>query len=208
MPVNRPLPPLPPRPVRDLPARPTPASEPTPVAEVPGATPLPEGVSRDMIVALARELAAEMARSARPAPAARPLNDARPARSDARQSKPDARPMRFVYGAGAVAAMSVMAVGLVQPDFAATADQSAGSGPTADPNPVAQVPGTTVQHVTQYIQLKPGQTAPPGATVIAANAPTPRVVVTHNTPSGPAAQPAARPPAPKPATRQSGRPRP
>ncbi|MEO8625268.1 MAG: hypothetical protein ABI452_01075 [Candidatus Limnocylindrales bacterium] len=173
---------------------------------------LPEGVSREMIVALARELAAEMARSARPTPGARPLSDARPARMDSRQSKPDARPMRFVYGAGAVAAMSVMAVGLVQPDFAATADQSGASDPTAEPNAVAQVPATTVQHVTQYVQLKPGETAPPGAKVIAANAPTPRIVVTHNTPSGPAAQPvarpAARPPAPKPVTRQSGKPRP
>ena len=153
-----------------------------------------------------------MARSARPAPGARSSPDARSARPDSRQSKPDARPMRFVYGAGAVAAMSVMAVGLVQPDFAATADQPAGSDPTADPNAVAQAPSTTVRHVTQYIQLKPGQTAPPGAKVIAANAPTPRVVVTHNAPSGPAAQPAAqpaaRPPAPKPVTRQSGRPRP
>ncbi|MDL2335406.1 MAG: hypothetical protein QFC55_05195, partial [Chloroflexota bacterium] len=120
MPVNRPLPPLPPRPVRDLPARPAPAPEPTSVGDAAGAISLPEGVSRDMIVALARELAAEMARSARPAPGARPLTDARPARPDSRQSKPDARPMRFVYGAGAVAAMSVMAVGLVQPDFAAT----------------------------------------------------------------------------------------
>ncbi len=113
--------------------------------------------------------------------------------------------MRFVYGAGAVAAMSVMAVGLVQPDFAATADQTGGSDPTADPTAVPQAPGTTVQHVTRYIQLKPGETAPPGARVIAANAPTPRVVVTHNTPSGPATQPAPRPPAPKPVTRQSGR---
>jgi hypothetical protein len=154
-----------------------------------------------MVISLAREIAAEMARSGRPA------TDARPARLDARSSKPDARPMRFVYGAGAVAAMSVMAAGLVQPDFAATADQTAGSA-ALDQNAIAQLPDTTVRHVTQYIHLKPGETAPPGATVIAADAPTPRVVVTHNSPGGQAAQPAARPPAPKPATRQSGRPRP
>jgi hypothetical protein len=119
--------------------------------------------------------------------------------------------MRFVYGAGAVAAMSVMAVGLVQPDFAATADQTGTSdGATVDPNAVAQAPGSVaVRHVTQYIHLKPGETAPPGATVIAANAPTPRVVVTHNQPANPpTAQPAARPPAPAPRTRQSGRPKP
>lgn len=218
MPANRPLPPLPPRPTqRELPPRPTaqrelPPRPATPAADASAATQLPDGVSRDMIVALARELAAEMARSSRPAPGARPGNDARPARSDSRQSKPDARPMRFVYGAGAVAAMSVMAVGLVQPDFAATADQSNASDPTADPSAVAQVPGdTTVQHITQYVHLQPGETAPPGSTVITANAPTPRVVVTHNVASGQAAAPAApaaRPPAPKPATRQSGKPKP
>jgi hypothetical protein len=182
---------------------------------------LPPGVSRDVIVALARELAAEMARSGQATLAAvpkperelppRPTSDARPARSDARPSKPDARPMRFVYGAGAVAAMSVMAVGLMQPDFAATADQPASADGSADPSAVAQAPAdVAVRHVTQYIQLKPGQTAPPGATVIAADAPTPRVVVTHNAPSGQAAsQPAARPqaPAPAPRTRQSGKPR-
>jgi len=191
---------------------------------------LPPGVSRDVIVALARELAAEMARTGqapvtpttrpeRELPArptrelpARPTPDARPARSDVRPSKPDARPMRFVYGAGAVAAMGVLAVGLVQPDFAATADQTGNSdGAAIDPNAAAQVPGNVaVRHVTQYINLKPGQTAPPGATVIAANAPTPRVVVTHNQPANaPAARPAARPaaPAPAPRTRQSGKPR-
>jgi hypothetical protein len=114
--------------------------------------------------------------------------------------------MRFVYGAGAVAAMSVMAVGLVQPDFAATADQS-GSGNAGHTSTVAQVPpDVTVRHVTQYIHLKPGQNAPPGATVIAAAAPTPRVVVTHTSPGGPVAQPAPRPANPKPVTRQSGRP--
>jgi hypothetical protein len=199
---------------------------------------LPPGVSRDVVVALARELAAEMvlsgqvpkdptpkpvrelpprpARELPPRPAgalpARSSSDARPARSQSKPSKPDPRPMRFVYGAGAVAAMSVMAVGLVQPDFAATADQPASPDGTAvDSNAVAQVPAdVAVRHVTQYIHLKPGQTAPPGATVITANAPTPRVVVTRSQPANPpAAQPAPRPqaPAPKPATRQSGKPR-
>lgn len=222
MPVNRPLPPLPAKPVRDLPPRPTAgrplpprpaspvatASAPGSAAEALSAMALPEGVSRDMVVALARELAAEMARSSRPAPVARPAADARLARPDSRQSKPDARPMRFVYGAGAVAAMSVMAVGLVQPDFAATADQIVGSNSTPDPNAVAQVPAdVAVTHVTQYIHLQPGETAPPGATVIAPDAPTPRIVVTHNAPTGQVAQPAARP-APRPVTRQSGKVRP
>jgi hypothetical protein len=115
--------------------------------------------------------------------------------------------MRVVYGAGAVAALSVMAVGLVQPDYAATADQPGVSDPAADPFAVAQAPTTgDVRHVTRYIYLKPGQTAPPGATVVAANAPTPRVVVTHNSVGGStASQPAPKPAQPKPVTRQSGK---
>ncbi len=215
MPVNRPLPPLPPRPARDLPPRPVADPQHAPAThDASSAQELPEGVSRDLIVALARQLADEMVRSGQQARLARdlptrPTPVARPARSDARPSKPDARPMRFVYGAGAVAAMSVMAVGLVQPDFAATADQTVSSDvATADPNAIAQAPAdVAVRHVTQYIHLQPGQTAPAGATVITANAPTPQVVVTHNRPANqPAAQPAARP-APAPRTRQSGKPR-
>lgn len=158
--VNRPLPQLPPRPVRDLPP---------PQAEA--------------------------------------------ARAASSPSKPDARPMRVVYGAGAVAALSVMAVGLVQPDYAATADQTIVSDPAADPHAGAAAPANgDVRHVTRYIYLKPGQTAPPGATVIAANAPKPRVVVTHNSTGGggggggTVSQPAPKPAPPKPVTRQSGRP--
>jgi hypothetical protein len=166
MAADRQLPPLPPRPTRELPPR------------------------------AARESAAPK----------QPVRETRAAR-------PDARPMRLVYGAGAVAALSVMAVGLVQPDPGAT-DPAAAPDPTAKPDRVAQAPADSgVRHVTRYIHLKPGQTAPPGAKVIAADAPTPRIVVTHNGPSAPVSQPATQPapkPAPtrKPVTRQSGRPRP
>ena len=103
--------------------------------------------------------------------------------------------MRVVYGAGAVAAVSIMAVGLVQPDWSSNADPSATDEswqPTDDPGAVAALPdgtpqglpdptagtdngGGKVRHVIHYVYLKPGQTAPPGATVIAASAPPPRV---------------------------------
>ncbi len=169
-------------------------------------------------------------------------------------NKPDPRPMRVVYGAGAVAVASVMAVGLVQPDFTATADQQAASDANAaDPNAGADqlnagtansngqarnkktTTDTTqanvqVKHVVKYIHLKPGQTAPPGATVITPGQPTPRIVVANNpapapnkpvarNPNPPAAKPPPAvknppavkpppPPAPKPTvkTRQSGHP--
>ena len=114
-------------------------------------------------------------------------------------NRPDARPMRIVYGAGAVAAVSIMAVGLVQPDWTSTADpgQTDDSvNPTDDPGAIAVLSdgtdpgqpdptgtsadgrGGKVRHVIRYIYLKPGQTAPPGATVISASPPPPRIV--HN----------------------------
>lgn len=117
-------------------------------------------------------------------------------RVDNRPGKPDPRPMRVVYGAGAVAVVSVMAVGLVQPDFSSGADQQATSDPQiADAN-VGQdgtsngrsdqsgngttQPAAQVRHVIKYIHLKPGQTAPPGATVITRGQPTPRIVTANN----------------------------
>ena len=118
--------------------------------------------------------------------------------------------MRIVYGAGAVAAMSVMAVGLVQPDWTSTADQ----GPTdnsyaADPNAVAALPNGKAEagptdstqgkgegaanvkprHVTRYVYLKPGQTAPPGATVVSATAPPSRGGRNHQSNPNPTATP-------------------
>jgi len=144
--------------------------------------------------------------------------------------------MRIAYGAGAVAVASVMAIGLVQPDFTATADQPQ----TDDPNAVdpgldqgtssgakGNATGRTnqsqtnvqVTHVTKYIHLKPGQTAPPGATVIQPGQPTPRIVVANNpapppanhNPNPPANNPPPKPPpppAPRPTikTHQSGHP--
>ena len=49
----------------------------------------------------------------------------------------------------------------------------------------AQIAAVPVQHVVQYVQLLPGQTPPPNATVSqAAPAPTPRVVVVTTRQSG------------------------
>ena len=128
--------------------------------------------------------------------------------------------MRVVYGTGAVAVVSVIAVGLVQPDFTATAEQTADTTST-DGNAVAadytqnqaDTPRTTrsqgsnnagksqpnvqVNHVTRYIHLKPGQTAPPGAKVIQPGQPTPRIVINTRPAPGPN-PPAGNPPAAKP----------
>jgi hypothetical protein len=157
----------------------------------------------------------------RPAAAARPdaATVARAPRPAAvRPGRPDPRPMRVVYGASAVAVAGVITAGLFQPVTTPAAADS-----TTDPlaaqsgiasgvaDQVAPAPDVVVTHVIKYIHLKPGQTAPPGATVITPDAPAPRVVVTHNAPANqPAPKPAARP-APKPTpppvqTRTSGHP--
>lgn len=119
--------------------------------------------------------------------------------------RPDPRPMRAVYGAGAVAAVSIMAVGLVQPDWSAAADPGASdegavavlSGDKAelvqsDPTPGERAKGTNPRHVTRYIYLKPGQTAPPGATVVWASAP-PASNTGRNHPNRPVATASPRP---------------
>lgn len=94
--------------------------------------------------------------------------------------RPDARPMRIVYGAASVAALSALTVGLAHPSppveevlFDTTADLPP---PTA--GPVVTSAPVEVTHVINYVQLKPGESPPPGATVIAPDAPAPRIVVT------------------------------
>jgi hypothetical protein len=46
---------------------------------------------------------------------------------------------------------------------------------------VADPAAAPVRHVTRYVQLEPGQTAPPQASIVPAPKPTPRVVVVTTT---------------------------
>jgi hypothetical protein len=112
-------------------------------------------------------------RQAASPPTARPSERARPA-------KPDARPMRVVYGVGALAAVSVIAVGMVQPDYGNAGDSGNSSGSddvnvSLDPgyasfDGATPSPNVVVQHVIEYVQLAPGQTPPPDSIVIGASA--------------------------------------
>jgi hypothetical protein len=122
--------------------------------------------------------------------------------------------MRIVYGAASVAALSALTVGLAHPQppppdevaFDTTADV-----PTAAPDLTVTTAPVEVTHVINYVHLKPGESPPPGATVITPDAPAPQVVVTtipgkviHQ-----AAPPAPAAAQPKPRvikTRQSGHP--
>lgn len=90
------------------------------------------------------------------------------------KAKPDARPMRVALGAGGVAAFSALVAAIVMPAKPAVVV------PAADPQqaaPAANGTPITAQRPIQYIQLQPGQTAPPGATVIDPAAPKPTTVV-------------------------------
>jgi hypothetical protein len=119
------------------------------------------------------------------------------------RSKPDAKPMRIALGAGGIAAFSALAAAIVLPPRPAVL-------PTTPylQQPVTNLPGTVVatQAPILYLQLQPGQTAPPGAKVIssspAAAAPAAAAPV-----AAPAAARVAAPVAPKPIivkTTQSG----
>ena len=98
------------------------------------------------------------------------------ARSVGPKARPDPRPSRLVVGAGALAALSVMAAGLVRYPVAdlATADRSVAA--TA-----AHATHVKVQRRVRYVRLRPGQRAPDGARVIQEHAPAPRIVVRHVT---------------------------
>ncbi len=110
-------------------------------------------------------------------PAARPVSAARPA-PVARQ-RPDARPLRIAFGMGALAAASALVTALASPPMASVAPVLADTTITLPPAPTP-----VVRHVIQYVQLKPGQTAPPRAVVKQAPAPKPRVVVVTTRQSG------------------------
>ena len=91
------------------------------------------------------------------------------------RSKPDARPMRLALGAGGIAVMSALATAIVLPPRPAPVTAAGPQQQAVDP--LATPASVQAQRQIQYVQLSPGQTAPPGATVIEANAPTPMTVV-------------------------------
>ena len=109
------------------------------------------------------------------------------------RQRPDARPSRLMMGAGALAAVSVIAAGLV--DFP---QSSAGAEPQAVPVTAASG-ATRDKPAVRTIRLKPGQKAPKGARVIREAAPTPKVIVRRVDSSG-----SSRTPQRVARTRQSG----
>jgi hypothetical protein len=138
------------------------------------------------------------------------------------KAKPDPRPMRVALGFGGIAALSALSAAIVLPPRVATTTPVAVDQPALTASDIAgqattsaaPLPATSQsQRPILYVQLAPGQTAPPGATVIDATA-APRVggIVSGPAPvtrPGGAAQPAPAQPAPaQPAPVQVAPPKP
>jgi hypothetical protein len=97
------------------------------------------------------------------------------------KARPDPRPSRVALGASTIAAVSLMAAGLVRspvPPVEGAEDDTALEALTTEVIATAR-PEVRVKHRTVYVQLKRGQKAPKGAKVIEGKAPPPRVVVTR-----------------------------
>jgi hypothetical protein len=95
------------------------------------------------------------------------------------RSRPDSGPLRLAIGMGGIALASAVATALLAP-----ASTTAGGSVQQTTMVIPAPPPAPVTHVVKYVQLKPGQTAPPQAVVKQAPAPTPRVVIVTTTQSG------------------------
>ena len=112
-----------------------------------------------------------------PRPALGPRPGVNSAAGSLKRAKPDPRPVRFalgMLGLGAVSAITGAVATSATPTGAANGQASSGVAS------LSNGPATIVSSAqVQYIQLAPGQVAPPGATVIDAAAPKPITVVTR-----------------------------
>jgi hypothetical protein len=126
--------------------------------------------------------------------------------------------MRLALGAGALAAMGALTVGLVQPDFSSSADEVVAASGADSSAGEGRADRPRVRHVTEYVFLRPGERAPRGATVIsAADLPGQRAsspnrqpdrptrTRTDQSPAATSPRPPAQPEPTRPTTRQSGR---
>ena len=119
------------------------------------------------------------------------------------KAKPDARPMRLALGAGGLAAFSALATAIVLPPRPAVqAPVAILQQPTDTGSPTGMPLGSS--RPVRYVQLLPGQTAPPGATVIPATVPTSGTLVV--TVPAPGKKPAAQNPPPKQVAQQPAQP--
>jgi hypothetical protein len=93
------------------------------------------------------------------------------------RSRPDPTTLRLAGGFIGVAAASALVSSMLAPVPIDASGQAAALGTATSPQPAAQ-------HVTRYVTLKPGQTAPPQAVVQQQPAPAPRTVIVQTRQSG------------------------
>ena len=90
------------------------------------------------------------------------------------RSRPDPNPLRLMIGLAGLASAAAFTTAML-PSVTPKADAA-----QATDQPVAaavEQPSPSVLHVTRYVTLKPGETAPPQATVVVPPQPTPTVTV-------------------------------
>jgi hypothetical protein len=108
--------------------------------------------------------------------------------------------MRLAFGVTSLAAAAAMTTAIIRPPAPAPAPVEitvqAEASQAPDPQPVV------IRHVTRYVQLKAGETAPPGAKVVQKPDPSPRIVIV--TLPAPASTPKSAPKRVVAVTRQSG----
>ena len=105
-----------------------------------------------------------------------PPQAARPA-----AARPDPTRLRFALGAGGLATLSALVTAIVTPAPVAPAAPT-GTGTTTIAGTSATI---AAPRPVRYVQLAPGQSPPPGATVIDAKAPKPITIVTRVPAPGP-----------------------
>ena len=104
-----------------------------------------------------------------------------PPRAEPPRRRPDPTSLRMLVTFAGIASASALAAALLPSVVPATDAAGAGSVLTPGQMSGAVVPAPSVRHVTRYVTLKPGQTAPPHASVIVRPTPTPRVTVVTRT---------------------------
>lgn len=111
-------------------------------------------------------------------------NPTTPARPPAvKKPRPDPGPIRIALGLTGIATASALVTAFLG---SAVGADAGGAAVTTDPAAVAVAaePSQAIRHVIRYVQLQPGQTAPPKAVVKQAPAPKPRVVIVTTKQSG------------------------
>jgi len=111
--------------------------------------------------------------------ASRPATPPLPSRTAVKKPRPDPGPLRIAFALTGMATASALITAILAPSAGANAGTTTVTSATTPTGPSAPV-----RHDIRYVQLKPGETAPPEAVVKQAPAPKPRVVVITTRQSG------------------------